>query len=751
MKLRQRFAAALLVAAGVALAPQNAAATPVYSWDDGYARTFTAADIQLDYRGDWFYAPVLLVGNGAAETPLLARTDSDADYEIPSCPFTRDGYVFVGWKMFDACVYPSAASGTITSCVLPSGETYDWSADGYVGERLPGEYIEEPCGVMVLVAQWREVAANAKYRLTVAVDPKYKGGSVSGGGTYAPGATVTLKATPKKGYVFSEWETTGTTDVGLDRWDLIKWETGAYQNPSVKIKMPAGATKVVARFIKTGKDYIENEYGDGVIDWYTVDDSEFWDQLSTGSRLVSVKASGVPKGISFARREHYLYVLRVTKASLLVPGKTYSVTVAVKTASGKTRNIKIRIHAKNRTTAVDKGALTLDTYYDGYDGGYRLRAGTKFNWTDLGIQAADGWKITKVTGLPAGLKWNAASQKMTGVPSKKGTYTVMFTVTKGKTSYTASATFKVAALPSAATGTFTGYTTSRFDWGDGLYCTNLLLSSHSRAVTVSITAAGKITAKIGSLAFSGTGLTRDDDGRYTATVKKTTKSGKYVRYDTLTFTVDPAAAWNTFQLNGMLWATSCYDGNCIAGWINRDIALTAQRNPFGKNASKKYVNAAAGKIATRLSKYGSMKTDAAWIGTGVYDLAGPGCGLFPKGYKFPLAFKVSTAGQVTVSGKVGGLAVSGSTTLKIAPSTWTGSPWAPYEYVYDEATDTENWEYTGTPFWQADFCLTASKKPVRIHVEFSPENGVCRHGWATVGSHAWDEYYATEDGANEDD
>lgn len=211
----------------MAVGAASAFATPDWSsWDDGYARSFSADDIRLEAYVDKYYRfPVLLVANGAEGGPLLACAPYD-DYDIPHCPFTSEGHEFTGWKMFDACVRPGAGSGTATSCVLPSGETYDWSDDGhafgYVGERLPGETIREPCGIMVLVAQWRETPESPKYRLTVLVDPDSKGGSVSGSSTYAPGATVTLKATPKKGYYFSEWEVLGTTDTSVDnKYDIV--------------------------------------------------------------------------------------------------------------------------------------------------------------------------------------------------------------------------------------------------------------------------------------------------------------------------------------------------------------------------------------------------------------------------------------------------------------------------------------------------------------------------------------------------
>ena len=740
----------MLVGLLAVVASEVFAAPDWWSWDDGYARAFSASDIDFEYHGDWFSVPILLVPNGAEGGPFLARGDSRIEYEIPRCPFARGGYEFTGWKLFNGCYIPRFDGGTITSCNLPSGETYEWWDFGYLGEYLPGESIGKLCGgVVVLVAQWRETQVAPKYRLTVSVDPNGKGGSVSGSGTYAPGTTVTLKATPKKGYYFSEWEFLGTVDASINSWDLIKGENGMFQKPSIKVKMPKGATKIAARFVKADKDYvrIKCEFGSP---WYPTGKGDVdIVQIFSAALIKSVKVVSLPKGVSFKKYDYSEYYFMVANAAQLSPGKKYTAKIVAVSTTGKSKTLTLSIRGPNRTAAVDKGVLKLDTYYDGYRGGYRLRAGTKFNWADLGISAAEGWKITKVTGLP-GVKWDVAKQKMVGVPSKKGTYTVMFTVAKGQTSYTASATFKVLALPLAATGTFNGFVTWTYgshdtgDTSDSLEsyyvgAENPQLDPYSLNVKVTVSSAGKISAKVGNQSFAGTGLTFVSNGVYKATLRKSNKitSGEFKGCTEswwCAFEIDTAARWDAIQLKGVYWSLG---NNCSCG-VAAPGFLTAQRNPFGKDAKKKYFNKTAGAIATKFSKHGTMKTYCIKVGTGVYDLAGMACA---GGYKLPLSFKISTAGKVTVTGKIGNLAVSGTTTLKIAPSTWEGSPWSPYDTKYDEETGEYRREYTGALAYQADFCLTVAWKDVHIHVEFNPMNMDCRHGWATVDYHTWDEYY----------
>ena len=67
-------------------------------------------------------------------------------------------------------------------------------------------------------APWREFGTilaigevvPTNYNITATANPS-NGGSITGGGTYQDGATVTLTATPAKGYEFEKWTENGTT------------------------------------------------------------------------------------------------------------------------------------------------------------------------------------------------------------------------------------------------------------------------------------------------------------------------------------------------------------------------------------------------------------------------------------------------------------------------------------------------------------------------------------------------------------
>lgn len=569
-------------------------------------------------------------------------------------------------------------------------------------------------------------------------------GTVKGGGRYSAGTKVKLTATPAAGYVFSSWrpESMSGNEIDFSR----VWARG-HVTPFT-YTMPAGDVVFEAEFIKKSQDYIylfldgESKSGNWAVE---ADGSNPYEFMVESGSYVTIKATGLPAGLKIVRSSEsdYYFYIKVVDRKKLPRACVKTVKITAVNRSGKSHALSLKIRFPNRTTAVSKGVLDLDTSHDGY----RLRAGVKFNWDDLGIYAEDGWKITNVTGLP-GVKWNVAKQKLTGVVSKKGTYFVTFTVTRGKTSYTATATFRVSGLPSAVTGTFNGITSTDYDEDDSDHDSSLpyyvgmknaRLDSYSKKVKVAVTSAGKVTAKIGGVSFSGTGLTYLSNSVYKVSLKRSQQitSGSLkgcTRSWSCEFEIDGSAPWNTMQLKGEFWSLG---NNCIASMGGPEF-MVAQRNPFGKNSSKKYVNSSAGKIATGLYKYGTLKTVCLKSGTGVYELGGPMC--VSNGNSFPLSFKVNTAGVVTVAGKVGGLAVSGTSVLRIAPSTWDETPWSAYDYEYDESTGQERYVWTGNPSWQADFCLTVTKKPVRIHIEFSPENGGCRHGWVTIGSHRWNEY-----------
>jgi RHS repeat-associated protein len=202
--------------------------------------------------------------------------------------------------------------------------------------------------------------------------------------------------------------------------------------------------------------------------------------------------------------------------------------------------------------------------------------------------AKSGASSVTAAGLPPGLKYSKGV--ISGVPSKVGTYTVKLTF-KNALGWTKTFTMKmqVKALPAFARGTFNGWS---YD-ADYYY---------KRKVTVSVTTAGKITAKVGTLSFARTGWTVDEAGRYcanlltTRTVGTGKKAKKYT--DVLTLTLDPDAPWTEDQLSGKVATfngtvkladalVALNGGESALVPSNADLYVSARRNPFGDNADAK--------------------------------------------------------------------------------------------------------------------------------------------------------------------
>ena len=119
-----------------------------------------------------------------------------------------------------------------------------------------------------------------------------------------------------------------------------------------------------------------------------------------------------------------------------------------------------------------------------------------------------------VSGLPAGLKYDAASGRITGVATKPGVYTVTLTVTDGKAKYVSTITIVVEALPDWVVGTFETYhyiigesTQSCYTWDFNRHCT-LTINANGRFSGKGESAEGSGTVQNGTL------ITKDDDGSY---------------------------------------------------------------------------------------------------------------------------------------------------------------------------------------------------------------------------------------------
>lgn len=498
-------------------------------------------------------------------------------------------------------------------------------------------------GLLVLLSGMTSAAT--KYTVSCWVDG---GGSVTGTGKYAKGATVTLTAKPKSGWVFSGyWSLPTCVDCGPGK--TVKMSGNTYSFKMASQNAPIGAT-----FVRKNDDWIDEFVCDDV--WYIgrYDGAQEFEYGAVDSlSKVSYSVSGLPKGIV----KSGLY-LKCDKPTSVKPG-FYTATLTANNRSGKKTTKKVRITVGNKEDwDVFPG---LDTSFDGY----QVQVGLPLSeQLDCFVETASGWKIT-ASGLPPGVKWNSSSKSFSGVPTKKGNYVVTLKGVKGKTSRTATAFFRVAPLPAAVVGTFNGFLS--YDWtesegdsyGDPVHIESARFRSDSKLAKITVASSGEITATVGSEKFTHTGFQKLDGGLYRVTMsnKKKITSGSYkgcYLTKSLQIVINPYASWTTQQLRAFY--SSGYSCSCGATLG----AVVAQRNPFGKDSDGNYLNYEAGAI---IRKYVSLGKRGIVVGKddGFYYLSCLECVYCPAGRCTPGVYvKVGSTGSVSISGKIGGKSISGS-------------------------------------------------------------------------------------------
>ena len=136
------------------------------------------------------------------------------------------------------------------------------------------------------------------------------------------------------------------------------------------------------------------------------------------------------------------------------PRKKFAVKANVESRVKKAIEKKFTISVSNLTGAND---YFIDGLYNGVGEKYSISVGVSNIEEFLPSLALNpGMAKLAVSGLPAGLKYDAANGKITGVATKSGTYTVTLTVTDGKAKYVSTITVEIKSLPNWVVGMFEG-------------------------------------------------------------------------------------------------------------------------------------------------------------------------------------------------------------------------------------------------------------------------------------------------------
>ena len=347
---------------------------------------------------------------------------------------------------------------------------------------------EDRCEAIVCPAAWYVSAKDAGGAELVVWSENIRMGAVSGNGIYKPGTKVSLKATANKGFVFAGWyDADGNPLTG----GSVDYRTATYAYVTTDKDVT-----LTAKFATNSED-AESLALVNITNCTAGAGSAFAKEMSphvVSHSTPKLAVTGLPAGLKYDAKTMTISG-KATK-----PG-VYTVTVSATNASVKkatpatTKTFTITV-PNFETSALPKLNPATDAYV--------LTVGVVNEESVLDLKAADGYSVSAVSGLPAGLKYDKKTNTVTGKPTKPGTYTVTVTATKGKDKQVAMITITVDPLPSWAVGTFYGYMYSKGYTGSGAGRTDYVTWECADLLKIDVSAAGVV--KI-------TGTYYDDGGK----------------------------------------------------------------------------------------------------------------------------------------------------------------------------------------------------------------------------------------------
>ncbi|MGN1359827.1 MAG: putative Ig domain-containing protein [Kiritimatiellia bacterium] len=391
----------------------------------------SAAMAELDETG--------LSGSGAVLYGIVTGTGTFKVGEKVSLKAVSGGSKFDRWEV---------VSGELPEGVDMTKQTLSFT----VPEDMCG--MPEEAKHVVVRALWKK-----NYTLSLNALP-LEGGVATGSGSYLSGNKVTLKATPKKGFVFAGWYEDDAFETPL---------VGAsdYRTPSFAYTMPEDNANVYARFVRAEEDSeialrvngVEVGSDPAASVFYVADCLPL--ALDVQSITVpKVSVSGLPAGLKFTAKQ----VLNKDKSVLAEPNTIYGTATKpghyVVTVKLTNNTVKKAIE-KKFTLVVDNLTAANDDFQAALANArgevYALSAGVRDLSCLPNLTLKSSSAKLSVAGLPSGLKYNAKTRAIEGVATKAGTYTVYLTVTEGRTKRISTLTLDVAALPTWLVGSYEGF------------------------------------------------------------------------------------------------------------------------------------------------------------------------------------------------------------------------------------------------------------------------------------------------------
>ena len=463
------------------------------------------------------------------------------------------------------------------------------------------------------------VSDSGSYYVTVDVGSGSEGlGTVSGSGVYRVGSKISLSAKPaSKDYVFAGWFTDKACKKPLvsdDNVTLLRdyfTASGDYRKASDSMtfyyEAISKARNIYAQFLPKDSDSILLRTDLASKDWWetgAMDPSgkTYITYAVDSGTLPTVTAKGLPPGFKLDTKKSWIEV----DYSKVKPGAVYeNVQLIAKNLTGLTDVKTFAVYIGNYKSSLVPNLKTATDAYEAMVGEDMREVGWR---EDLKMNNSYGYWKASASGLPSGVKfviYDSTDFWLTGVPSKAGVYTPIFTFTRGSgasmQTEKISFTINVYDQSPAMIGTFNGVT----GWDNKTYTD---IRPQSLPVTITSTKGGKVTAKVGSMSFSGTGwIPRGDDKWLFHAESGMVKEGDKKRsYVISIYTSSQLKSLGELDMTGSLFRRE--EGAENAGPFDGN-NFFAKQNCYGK---KYWTDDLAADLAAMKTMY---FTDAKYIGT----------------------------------------------------------------------------------------------------------------------------------------